>query len=152
MPIGAPCQRPEPKSACSPMPAPMLAINASEFGSTGRPEISPFHGLSAGNGSAPFSGAFAPSDAAERLPYVAPLAAPPCDGDADDVAAPSLPPPPPQPASQTEARVVMKILGMVVSFHQTFQGYYTGIVLQAEWRSIIGMRTCFFQAMIHMRR
>src|SRR5574337_140064 len=110
MPIGAPCPRPEPKSACSPMPATMLAINASEFGSTGRPEISRFHGLSAGNGSAPFSGAFAPSDAAERLPYVAPLAAPPCDGDADDVAAPSLPPPPPQPASQTEARVVMKIL------------------------------------------
>src|SRR2546423_2255260 len=52
MPLGAPAQM-VPKSECSPVIRPMLAIRLSEFGSTGAVETSAFQGLSAGNGSAP---------------------------------------------------------------------------------------------------
>ena len=66
--MGAPSHSPAPKSGCSPRVSPMLAISAAESGSTGALEMSVFHALSAGNGSAPFRLAPAPSDAACRLP------------------------------------------------------------------------------------
>src|SRR3954467_4106819 len=47
MPLGAPAQT-VPKSGCSPVFNPMLAISAAEFGSTADPETSVFQGLSAG--------------------------------------------------------------------------------------------------------
>ena len=66
--MGAPCQKPDPKSGCSPVSSPMLAISAPEFGSTGRADTSWFQGLSAGKASAPYSGAPRPSAAREKLP------------------------------------------------------------------------------------
>lgn len=66
--MGEPLYRPAPKSACNPMAAPMLAISASEFRSTAAAEMSAFHGLLAGNASAPFNAAPEPSDAELKLP------------------------------------------------------------------------------------
>src|SRR5688572_14122127 len=52
IPIGAPSHT-VPKSGWSPVSNPMLAMRASEFGSTGAPDTSVFHGLSGGNGRLP---------------------------------------------------------------------------------------------------
>ena len=68
MPIGAPLYRPAPKSGCSPVARPMLAISAAEFGSIGEAEISVFQAWLAGNASAPFNAAPAPSAALLKLP------------------------------------------------------------------------------------
>jgi hypothetical protein len=46
----------------------MLAISASELGSTGAERMSAFHALSAGKASAPFKAAPAPSEAAAKWP------------------------------------------------------------------------------------
>src|SRR5207302_4524771 len=48
MPIGCPCQRPAPKSACSPFEAPMELMIVAESDSTGSLSTGTFHGLSAG--------------------------------------------------------------------------------------------------------
>src|SRR5262252_4650397 len=61
-----------PKSGCSPIDAPMLAIRLSEFASTGAEEMSRFHALSAGNGTAPFSRAPTPSSAVAIEPKYKP--------------------------------------------------------------------------------
>lgn len=55
-----PLYRPEPKSGCRPIPAPMKLMIAVEFGSTAAEEISLFHKLSAGNGTNPFRLALCP--------------------------------------------------------------------------------------------
>ena len=49
IPIGPPAHLPEPKSGWRPVPAPMLAMIASEFDATGSESTRVFHGLSAGN-------------------------------------------------------------------------------------------------------
>src|SRR3954453_16284671 len=48
MPIGPPWYRPEPKSACRPVPAPIDATIALELAATGSPSTRWFHGLLAG--------------------------------------------------------------------------------------------------------
>src|SRR5918997_1774349 len=65
MPIGAPSQRPEPKSACTLSPAPIERTIASELGCTGRRSTRRFQWLSAGKTGHPASTA-APT---AMLPY-----------------------------------------------------------------------------------
>src|SRR5579871_1243088 len=60
MPMLEPLYRPEPKSGCRPIPAPMKLMIALEFESTGAEEISLFHRLSAGNGTYPLRPALCP--------------------------------------------------------------------------------------------
>ena len=68
MPIGEPLYVPAPKSGCSPVVRPMLAISASESGATAAEETSVFQGLPDGNASAPLRSALLPSEAREKSP------------------------------------------------------------------------------------
>src|SRR5215813_4082649 len=73
MPIGCPCQRPAPKSAWSPLVAPIELMIVAESDSTGSLSTGTFHGLSAGKTAqlVPGSGAAAaidtPTPSATRL-------------------------------------------------------------------------------------
>jgi len=103
MPIGAPCQVPDPKSGRKPVPRPMLVSSAVELASTAAADTSVFHALPAGNATAPFKAALTPVPAPLKLPNtVLPLPVPAVGAGAGAGATPvdaAAPPPPPQAAS-----------------------------------------------------
>src|SRR3954470_22242316 len=92
MPFGAPFHT-VPKSGCSPVAAlPHAAMSVAEFGSTGSPDTSRFHALSAGNGRLPCRLAFAPRAGTPAVPPPVPPPLPPV--------LPPLFPPVPSPGAE----------------------------------------------------
>src|SRR4051812_24755042 len=96
MPLGAPFQT-VPKSGCSPVVRPMLAIRLVELGSTGSWETSRFQGLSGGNTCRPAIVAPPPPEGAGVPPPPPPDGVPPPPGKLETGVPERELPPPPQP-------------------------------------------------------
>src|SRR4051794_3043893 len=129
MPLGAPFQT-VPKSGCSPVVRPMLAIRLAEFGSTGSWETSRFQALSVGNTCRPAIVAPPPPDGAGVPPPPPPEGVPLPPGDGVRGLPERALPPPPQPefnATRTTILAIMTFMGVTILVHGWHLGAATAL-------------------------